>query len=358
MKSDSAGEIFKRLLRVQSRPRQESNLAELLISRLKEIGLTVNTDDAADRIGGTANNILAETAPEAEKTILLSAHIDTISGGSPESLVKIDNKLYNDGEDGLGADDKAGISVLLSVLNSRAGQLPPGLGIVFTVAEELGLLGASVLPVKYITRFDRALVLDGEAPAGTIFHQEPAACFFAISLNQSPLDKSLTSRQKMLLRKIRHYWDKSDLCLVSHLISGPLPAWNFFQEEILIVGIKGKKLDKIETQWHKRLQELKRYFGIRNDDLSYKLLHSCAGFKLDKGSYWLQKLESSLLQAGLQANYKKSHHISEAARFNDMGIEAVNLGLGLSNIHDSRENINLSSLKCLSQAIENFLLSY
>lgn len=357
MQENSTADILKKLLRVNSGPREESELADILISRLKDIGLTVNTDNASEKIGGNADNILVEVDPEQEKNILLTAHIDNISGGISDSLVEKDDKLFKDGLGGLGVDDKAGVSVLLSILNSHPGQLPPGLGIIFTVAEELGLLGASVLPRKFISRFDKALVLDGEAPAGTIFYQEPAACFFAISLQQSPLEKSLSSRQKMLLRRIRHYWDKSDLCLVSHLISGPLPAWNFFQEEILIVGIKGENVEKIESKWNRRLKELKRYFGIRSDDLTYKLLHSCSGFNIDTSRPWLQNLENSLLQSGLKVNYKQSSHISEAGKLNDFGLEAVNLGLGLSDVHTSQERINLNSLKYLSRAVENFLFN-
>ncbi len=345
-------------MRLSSGPRQESELASLLTSRLEEIGLKVNTDGAADKIGGNADNILAEVSPGHKKSILLAAHIDSIAGDAPEAALNNGEQLIRGEADRLGADDKAGISVILAILNSLSGRLPPGLGIVFTVAEELGLLGASVLPQKFIGMFDQALVLDGEAPVGTIFNQEPAAVFFGLSLNQSPLENKLTSRQKMLLRRIRHYWNKSDLCLVSHLISGPLPAWNFFQEEILVIGIKGEDIQEIEAQWKKKLKELMRYFGIRADNLTYSLLHTCSGFRLADNRPWLQKLETSLQHAGIKSEYSASSHISEAAKFHDYGVECVNIGLGLSGAHTPRENVNLNSLQQLTRALENFLLNF
>ena len=354
--SKDAGEVLKKLLQIKSLPRREARLAGLLNEELNKLDLMVENDDASKKIGGDADNILARVDPAAEGGTLLLAHMDNIAS-SPDNLpAHEDGYIYNRNGGAFGADDLAGISLILSLLYSRRNSLPPDLGVVFTVAEELGLLGAAVLSDDFVRDFDRVLVLDGEAPAGTIFLSEPAAGFFALTLSHSSPGSGLSSRQKMLLRRIRHCWAKSEYSPVSQIIPGPLPAWNILQEEILIVGIRGEEVSIIKDRWKKRLKEIKRYFGIRGEDLNYKILHTCSGFRLDSSSVWLDDLVRAFKQSGLDVDWQKSDNISEAARINEMGVEAVNLGLGLSAAHTDREKIDLNSLLTLTDALERFII--
>ena len=355
--SQSTGEVLKKLLQIRSLPRRESELAGLLSQELNVLGLAVKRDGASKKIGGDADNILARVDPSAEGGTLLLAHMDNIAS-SPENLpAHQDGYLYNRSQGAFGVDDMAGISLILSLLHGRQKKLPPNLGVAFTVAEELGLLGAAVLPGEFVRKFDSVLVLDGEAPAGTIYHSEPAAGFFALTLSHSSPGSKLTSRQKMLLRRIRHCWVKSEDSPVSQLISGPLPAWRMLQEEILIVGIRGSDVQAIKRRWQKRLKEIKRYFGIRGEDISHKILHTCSGFSLDASSGWLYDLIQAFRQSALEVDLCSSDNISEADRINEMGVEAVNLGLGLSAAHTDRERIDLSSLQRLADVLERYLLS-
>ncbi len=75
---------------------------------------------------------------------MLNAHLDRVPPGKAHRPILQDGILRSDSETNLGADDSAGIAVLLHTveeLQSRALSHPPLL-LLFTVGEEVGLVGA------------------------------------------------------------------------------------------------------------------------------------------------------------------------------------------------------------------------
>lgn len=89
----------------------------------------------------------------------LVAHMDTVFDSPPEHIYYDDRKWTFWSPEGLGADDRAGIFIILKVLMS--GVLPT---VIFTTNEELGGLGASQLiedypeapaELKYLVQLDR-----------------------------------------------------------------------------------------------------------------------------------------------------------------------------------------------------------
>jgi tripeptide aminopeptidase len=95
---------------------------------------------------------------------MLCAHLDTVPVAGAVRVIEADGLLRSAGETILGADDKAGVAVLLE-LAADAATVPPavGLELVFTVAEERGLRGASELDLAEL-RSGVGLVLDHAAP--------------------------------------------------------------------------------------------------------------------------------------------------------------------------------------------------
>src|SRR5215469_17984512 len=135
MYSDHLCDTLIELVGLPSTPGHEEQVRAYLEQRLATAGLTTQTD--------TAGNLIA-TFPGEGKPLLLNAHMDRVPPGCGHLPVLRDGVLYSDGTTNLGADDAAGIAVILEVLARLAEQhLPhPPLVIVFTVQEEAGLCGA------------------------------------------------------------------------------------------------------------------------------------------------------------------------------------------------------------------------
>ncbi len=154
---------FLDLVRISSVSKREGQVAKRLTTTLEGMGATVEVDDAGERVGGDTGNLVARfpgNAPDAEP-LLLCAHMDTVVPGENIQPVITGDIIRTDGSTILGGDDKAGIAAILECLRVlREQRLPYGpVDVVFTICEELGLLGAKHFDVGRL-RAHRGLVLD------------------------------------------------------------------------------------------------------------------------------------------------------------------------------------------------------
>lgn len=166
---------FIALASLNSPSRREGRVAEYLLARLRELGVDATVDDSAVRSGSDTGNIIARLPGNAAgPTILLCAHMDTV--GPTEGMVPVvrDGVVYSNGETVLGADDKAGIAIILAALSGlKAGAITHGpIEVLFTVQEEVGLFGAKYLQADL--KADFGYILDGDGPVGNIINRAPS----------------------------------------------------------------------------------------------------------------------------------------------------------------------------------------
>ena len=166
---------FIALASLNSPSRREGPVAGYLVTRLNELGLHAVADGSAPQTGSDTGNLIVRVPGNADgPTILLCAHMDTV--GPTEGMVPVvrEGVVYSNGETVLGADDKAGIAIILTVLaDLKEGCIPHGPVVAaFTVQEEVGLFGAHFLPEDL--RADFGYVLDGDGPVGNIVHRAPS----------------------------------------------------------------------------------------------------------------------------------------------------------------------------------------
>ncbi len=154
---------FIALASIDSPSRREAKVSAYVRDELRRLGCMVWEDEAGSKVGGECGNILAKFAGPGKSRIplMLNAHLDTVKPGVDIKPMFREGKFYSAGETILGADDKSGIVVLLEALRVlKEGGIPFGeLGIVITICEEIGLLGAKnldfdKLPYKYAISLD------------------------------------------------------------------------------------------------------------------------------------------------------------------------------------------------------------
>ncbi|GCE03569.1 M20/M25/M40 family metallo-hydrolase [Dictyobacter aurantiacus] len=123
------------LVRIPSTSGQEQYVRGYLEQYLASLGLNTQVDDQG--------NLIA-TVEGKGTPMLLNAHMDRVAPGLGHTPILRDGVLYSDGKTNLGADDAAGIVIILEVLRralEQQLQIPP-LVLLFTVQEECGLCGA------------------------------------------------------------------------------------------------------------------------------------------------------------------------------------------------------------------------
>jgi tripeptide aminopeptidase len=138
----------------------EEHIRTYLERRLAELGISCQVDEAGNLIGAL---------PGDGKPLLLNAHMDRVPPGLGHQPVLRDGILYSDGTTNLGADDAAGITIILEVLTRIIQrQLPhPPIVTVFTVQEEVGLKGAGAFdPLPW--HVTDGIVFDNAFEAGVV----------------------------------------------------------------------------------------------------------------------------------------------------------------------------------------------
>ena len=156
----------------------ERKIADILIEKLKALGLRVEEDDTGTKIGGNTGNLRAILPGDPTlEPVLFSAHMDRVGNNGHISpiLDREQGLLRADGKTILAADDVAGICVILQALRMvQAQHIPHGdIEVAFSVCEEQGVLGSRHYDFS-IFRSRKAFVFDIPVRLGRIVNQAPA----------------------------------------------------------------------------------------------------------------------------------------------------------------------------------------
>jgi len=123
------------LVGIPSTSGHEGGVRAYLEHRLSSLGIPSQVD--------AAGNLIA-ALPGEGRPLLLNAHMDRVPPGRGHQPVIRGGIMYSDGDTNLGADDAAGIAIVLDILTQiiTGDQPHPPVVTVFTVQEEVGLVGA------------------------------------------------------------------------------------------------------------------------------------------------------------------------------------------------------------------------
>ncbi|MBS1714270.1 MAG: M20/M25/M40 family metallo-hydrolase [Armatimonadetes bacterium] len=162
--------LFQELVLIDAPALQERAVVDATRKTLESIGLDVWEDDAGAKIGGNANNLIAVlrgNRPGAPK-VFLSAHFDTVEPTAGLVVQERDGTFYSSGDTILGADDKAGMAPAIEAVRCliETGAEHGDVYLLFSCAEEIGLLGAAALDIESLG-LDFGYVLDTGPPVGT-----------------------------------------------------------------------------------------------------------------------------------------------------------------------------------------------
>ncbi|HEY3190015.1 MAG TPA: M28 family peptidase, partial [Solirubrobacteraceae bacterium] len=143
--ADRLQALFLELVRIDSLSRREGRIAERLARELRELGAEVEFDDAGGSVRGEVGNLIARVpGTAAGDALLLCAHMDTVEPGEGVRPIVDGDVIRTDGTTVLGGDDKSGVAIICECVRTCREQAlaHPPLDVVFTICEEVGLLGA------------------------------------------------------------------------------------------------------------------------------------------------------------------------------------------------------------------------
>jgi tripeptide aminopeptidase len=142
-------QLFLRLAPVNALPLAENAIAQSVGVMLRDAGVRVVEDNAASGLGGTSGNLLCfppDFQPD-RPSVMLTAHLDTVLPTLNLKPIVTAERISSDGTTILGGDNRLGVSILAHLLLRLAEAPFPhrNFFVAFTVAEEIGLRGATAI---------------------------------------------------------------------------------------------------------------------------------------------------------------------------------------------------------------------
>ncbi len=154
LQAERLADIFVRLCEIDSPSRHEGRLAAFLRGLFTtEFKAEILEDNSATATGSDTGNLVVRIGGDRElPPHFFNCHLDTVEPARGVRVHRIGETFSSVGPTILGADDKAGIAMLVELarsLKEDGGPCPP-LEFVFTTCEEIGLLGAKNLDFRLL----------------------------------------------------------------------------------------------------------------------------------------------------------------------------------------------------------------
>lgn len=352
---------FLELARIPSPSGKEGKVAEFVKNKLIDLGLTFEEDNAGNAFGGEQGNLIVKVQGKIDgvETLLFNAHLDTVVPCENVNPIVEGDKVRSDGKTILGADNKAGVCVLLEFLRvlKEDGIKHGPIEIVFTVAEEVGLLGAKHLDYSRISA-KVGFVLDSGPPVNKVIVQAPSqknlraiikgkAAHAGVSPEKGINAIQLAARAiaGMRLGRIDHETTAN----IGVIRGGS--ATNIVPEMVEILGeARSHDPKKLETQIAHIVSLLESEVQRGGGKVEVEVNDVYRSFKISENDPPAKLLKVALAKMGLEPQWEITGGGSDANIFNDNGIKCVLICCGEESPH-SPENERLDIPSAL-QSVE------
>lgn len=348
------------LLRIDSHSKEEKDVAAYLVRALADAGCEVRVDDSGEKTGANTGNVIARLPGTSGgiAPLLLSAHMDTVPPGKGVKPLRKASRIRSDGTTVLGGDDKSGLAIILEtvrVLGERA--MPRGdVEIAFTVCEEIGLLGAKHLDVTSI-RSRRCIVLDSN-DASMLYTRAPSSDHFQFIVHGLEAHAGVAPETGISAVRVASEaiaaipLGRIDSQTTSNvvIVEGG-GATNVVPNRVVV---RGEARSHDDAVLDKTTAAIRRSF----QDAAARATATVGG-KLHRA--WIEEQcerdyesmavadSAPIVRLVLDAAKASGHSVqtasigggSDANVFNRRGIEAVNLGTGMRDIHTVNEWLDL-----------------
>ncbi|MFX1504612.1 MAG: peptidase T [Promethearchaeota archaeon] len=381
--------------------KRQFDLAHLLVSELQALGLTDASVDEHCYVIATLPSNLPQELTDKVPTLCLLAHMDTspeepgenvkpqiirnydggeiILPGNPDLVISPEETpslkkfigsdiVTSDGTTLLGGDDKAGIAVIMTVIDTLISDFSIKHGtikIVFTPDEEVGH-GVDALDVEalkanigYTIDGDEMGVLESEtfnAAGGTItitgfnFHPGYAKDKLVNSLHamgdiltQFPKDQAPETTEKR--EGYYHVYEASGSVNEAKI------RFILRDFEIEELSQKMQKLEDIIKQTQKRYPKTKIELNVKEQYKNMK-------YQLEKVPHVIDYAEEAIKRAGVDVIRKPVRGGTDGARLSYMGLPTPNIFAGSINFHSKKEFVPVIAMEKSVETILNLIQIY
>ena len=351
------------LVRIDSLSRREGACAARLKREMEALGAVCRFDNAGERVKGEVGNLIAriEGTVAGVAPLLICAHMDTVAPGEGVKPIVDGNIIRTDGTTVLGGDDKSGCAIICETIHQlREQKIPHGpVDAVFTICEEIGLLGARNLDLSMFEARE-GLVYDSDSP-GYLFVRAPAAKALRFTVRgleahsgmapERGLSAIKIASEAIAAMRLGRVDDETTANL--GLIEGGR-ALNIVPNQVIV---RGECRSRDDAKLERQIQHMVQCFesavqrasvtleGRRFDaSLEYTVRTEYEAMNLADDAPIVRKVVEAARRAGRVVKPEATGGACDANILNKRGLTVANLGTGMRDIHTVREWLDINDM--------------
>lgn len=355
MNSQRLLDTFFDLVTIDSPSRLEADVALSCEQALKNLGAQVRFDQADEATGSNTGNLIAYLPGNVPGHIAFSAHMDCVNPCCGIVPIVKDGVIRSAGDTVLGADDKAGIAAVLEALSCAVSdnRRRPDITVVFTVCEELSLLGASALDDDLFEGTTPCFVFDADGAPGTIivgapYHYTLKATFTGKAAHAGVVPEQGVSAIQMAAAAIcAMHLGRIDERTTANVgvIEGGREV-NIIPDTCVIAGECRSLYEKRAVAQRDAMTEALRQAADRfggTVEVSWHLDYP--GILYDACDPLIEKMTAAARRAHLTPKCAVSGGGADANVLGAKGANAITLGIGMTAFHSCNEYIAVADLE-------------
>lgn len=352
-------DLFLKVAKINALSREEKSLADFIKSFLSKYNYKVIEDNSNAFSESNSGNLICRVGNGGD--FILTAHMDTARPTVDLKPIIQNDRIVSSGDTVLGVDNRAGIAVLLYMLQKIAENNIniKNFTVAFTTCEETTLAGSKHLDLN--GEIKKGFVFDSAYRPGSFINKACGAVAFKIKIigraSHSGIDpgKGINAIEisARAICDIKQGKIDKDTTLNIGKISGG-SGINIVPEN---VAVEGEIRSFDEERVMELLRQIKNKFEIESAASGGKVLFEYnwdfKPFEIKENSDVYKRTVNTIKKVGLIPQPKTSLGGSDANSLNGRGIQAINLGIGAQNPHSNDEFIFIEDLVKTSEiAIE------
>jgi tripeptide aminopeptidase len=317
--------------------------------------MTCRRDEAGAVTGSDTGNLIATLPGNAAgaPAMFFAAHMDTVEPNPDVNIIIEGDVIRTDGSTILGADDRSGIAPILEALTvvGEDGLRHGPVQAVFTVCEEVGLLGAKHINADLLEA-SFGYVLDSGPPVGSVVVSAPSQDSMTVTITGKPahagaepekgisaIEVAARAISKMKLGRI----DAETTANIGSIHGGQ--ATNIVCPEVVMQGEArsrdARKLAKQVRHMVETFEESAKQYGAA---VTVDLDHQYEAYRLSRRSQAVTIAAHAAKRLGLAVEFKSVGGGSDANVFNANGLPACVLGTAMRSVHTHEEHASIEDL--------------
>lgn len=343
---------FARLCEIASPTGSERAVADAVLAELRELGVDVAEDGAAEPAHAAAGNLIARVPGRSDGWVSFFAHLDTVPHDGAIDVVEEEGTFRSAGETILGADNKAAVTVLVE-LAARRNAEPAELGVelVFTVAEEDGLRGAKALDLASL-RSPFGYAIDHATPIGEVIVAAPTykrleATFTGLEahsgINPEDGHNAIAAAAAAIAGMTLGRLDEETTANVGVIEGGA--ASNIVAGECRILGeARGIDPERAAATIGEMVDSCTWAAGEQDVDVDVKVTEMFRGYRIDAAAPSVTAAAEALKRRGHDPQLVATGGGSDANALIAAGFECVLLANGTKANHTPQESVSAEAI--------------